>query len=171
MARIRTVKPEHWSDKKLPKISRAAHLTWIGIWNFSDDRGVIEADPLLIKANVYPRRTDVSVKDIEKEIAELIEQKYLVEFTYQDDLYYITRTFGTHQKIDKPRPSRIPAEIISRVIAEPSANDREKDALYSKGEEGKGTVLESKSSKELSAAGAASSAPSGLLAEYKKNPG
>ena len=42
MPRIRTVKPEHWSDKQLSEITLPAHLFWIGTWNFSDDEGVFE---------------------------------------------------------------------------------------------------------------------------------
>jgi hypothetical protein len=123
--RYRTVKPEHWGDRHLPEISRSAHLTWIGTWNFSDDKGVIENDPHWIRSQIYPRRTDVDLKDIENEITELITAGFMISFEYKGIKYLITRTFNLHQKIDKPRPSKIPDQLINRLRADSSADDKE----------------------------------------------
>jgi len=46
MARIRTIKPEFWTDGDMFKLSRDARLFYIGLWNFCDDNGVIEHDPV-----------------------------------------------------------------------------------------------------------------------------
>jgi len=124
MARIRTVKPQHWSDKELAKISLQAHLLWIGMWNFSDDEGIIEADPLLIKSNIFPRRTDVRIEQISQWLDQLVKARFLIPFEYENEGYYIHRTFKTHQKIDRPQPSKIPSEIIRRILNEPSPNVR-----------------------------------------------
>lgn len=124
MPRIRTVKPQHWGDKELPNISLQAHLLWIGIWNFSDDKGVIENDPLLIKSNVFPRRSDVRVEQVSQWIDQLVKARFLVPFTFNGEGYYVSRTFETHQRIDRPQPSKVPSDVIRRIVDEHSTNVR-----------------------------------------------
>lgn len=115
MARIRTVKPEHWSDKGLSLISNDAHLLWIGTWNFSDDEGVFENDPLLLKSQVFPRKESITPKHIVKWLNELINVGFVIPFKYDETEYFITRTFTAHQKIDRPTPSKIPDNILFEV--------------------------------------------------------
>lgn len=136
MPRIRTVKPDHWSDSELINISLGAHLLWIGSWNFSDDEGVFESDPLLIKAQVFPRRTDVRIEQISQWLDQLVKARYIVPFEYQNRGYYITRTFKTHQKIDRPHPSKIPSKILKTITGYSTKVRRLIDA--SKGEDSKG---------------------------------
>lgn len=116
MPRIRTIKPVHWSDKRLALISLPAHLLWIGTWTFSDDEGVFEGDANFIKSQVFPRRTDVTIGQIDEWIKELVGQKFIIPFTFEMELYFITRTFKTHQKIDKPYPSKVPIELINSTL-------------------------------------------------------
>lgn len=116
MARIRSVKPEHWNDRELPNISLAAHLLWIGMWNFSDDDGILEADPLLIRSQVFPRRTDIRTEQMEQWIGQLVKARFVIPFEYNGSGYYIHRTFKTHQKIEKPKASKIPKELIDNVL-------------------------------------------------------
>lgn len=117
MPRIRTIKPEHWNDKELPSICLQAHLLWIGMWNFSDDKGVIEADPLLIKSNIFPRRIDIRLKQITLWLDQLEKARFIVPFKFDNESYYVHRTFDTHQRIDKPQPSKIPSPVIENTLA------------------------------------------------------
>jgi hypothetical protein len=39
MARIRTIKPEFWTDEKIVECSFEARLMFIGMFNFADDKG------------------------------------------------------------------------------------------------------------------------------------
>jgi hypothetical protein len=39
MARIRTIKPEFWTDEKVVECSFEARLMFIGMFNFADDKG------------------------------------------------------------------------------------------------------------------------------------
>lgn len=138
MPRIRTVKPEHWNDKQLPSISLQAHLLWIGTWNFSDDKGIFENDPLLIKSQIFPRRTDVRVDQVESWLGQLVKARYIVPFTHNGEGYFISRTFGTHQRIDKPQPSRIPDEALKSALKQVTEHSKniprtveERSSLYS----------------------------------------
>lgn len=132
MPRIRTVKPDHWSDAELINISLGAHLLWIGSWNFSDDEGVFESDPLLIKSQVFPRRTDIRVEQVSQWLDQLVKARYIVPFEYEKKGYYITRTFKTHQKIDRPHPSKIPSKVLKTIVGYSTKVRRSLDA--SKGE-------------------------------------
>jgi hypothetical protein len=124
MPRIRTVKPSHWSDKELPNISLQAHLLWIATWNFSDDDGVFEADALFLKSQIFPRRTDIRVDQIQSWLDQLVKARFILPFLYKGERYYVSRTFRTHQKIDRPHPGIIPPEELVRVFDERSTNDR-----------------------------------------------
>lgn len=122
MARIRTIKPIHWSDKELPRISLQAHLLWIATWNFSDDKGIFEGDVLLLKSQIFPRRTDIRVEQISQWLDQLVKARFIIPFDFGGQGYYISRTFGTHQRIDKPQDSMIPSDFIENLIQENSQN-------------------------------------------------
>lgn len=122
MPRIRTIKPQHCSDKDLPSLSLQAHLLWVLSWCFSDDEGVIENDPLFIKSQIFPRRTDIRIEQIEQWIDQLIQARYVIPFQYEKVGYLLHRTFNVHQKIDRPQPSKIPSELIRRLLDEHSTS-------------------------------------------------
>lgn len=122
MPRIRTIKPTHWTDRELPKISLQAHLLWLASWNFSDDDGVFEGDPLLLKSQIFPRRTDIRVEQISQWLDQLVKARFIIPFTYNGESYYISRTFKTHQRIDKPQPGAIPFNELEKVFQEYSKN-------------------------------------------------
>ena len=71
MARIRTIKPEFWSDEKVGGLPLACRLLFIGLWNFADDYGVIASSPLFIKAYMVheTRRSAMDLVSREKERA------------------------------------------------------------------------------------------------------
>lgn len=122
MPRIRTIKPSHWNDKELAAITLQAHLLWIGTWNFSDDRGVFESDPLLLKSQIFPRRTDIRVDQIKSWLDQLVKARFILPFEYNSEGYYVNRTFETHQRIDKPQPSKVPPDVLCSVFQEHSKN-------------------------------------------------
>ena len=103
MARIRTIRPEFWSDPDIMECTRDARLLFIGIWNFADDKGNIEAHPRKIKAQIYPLEDDI---EIEALLKELIDHNFIIPYTVDDKKYYHIRTFSKHQRIN--RPSTLP---------------------------------------------------------------
>jgi hypothetical protein len=68
VARIRTVKPEFWSDEKLAECSRDARLLFIGTWNFADDEGRMEYSPKRLKMQIFPGDT-IDVAPLVTELA------------------------------------------------------------------------------------------------------
>ncbi|MBH1918599.1 hypothetical protein I5U16_00315 [Serratia surfactantfaciens] len=106
MARIRTIKPEFWTDEDMAEVSEAACLLAIGLLNYADDEGYFNANPKLIKAAVFPiREPSVSIPVM---LRELSNHGYLSMFYTSDNRQFgLIKNFAKHQVVNKPRPSKI----------------------------------------------------------------
>ena len=122
MPRIRTIKPSFWKDQKLGRMKRDVRLMFIGLWNLADDEGVVCADSLIIKSELFPFDEDLRVKTINEWIAQLTEALMIIPFTFNGESYYVIRTFKAHQSINRPLESKIPLEIIQNALTEHSLN-------------------------------------------------
>ena len=105
MSRIRTIKPEFWSDEKISEVSRDARLLFIGIWNYADDYGNIERSSKQMKARIFPYDSDI---DCEALLNELIDKHLVIQYSAEENNYVHVRGFNKHQKIDKPSKARFP---------------------------------------------------------------
>ena len=54
MGRIRTIKPEFWTDEDMAALDPYTRLLAIGLLNYADDEGYFNANPALVKAAVFP---------------------------------------------------------------------------------------------------------------------
>ena len=130
MARIRSIKPEFWTDEKIVECSTSARLFFIGLWNFADDYGNIQNSAKQLKAKIFPC-DNIKVDQL---INELITQRLLVEYSSNDCNYLHINNFEKHQKIDRPSSPACP----EYTACEYSSSTRRGLALEGKGEEGKG---------------------------------
>ena len=106
MARIRTIKPEFWTDEDIASLSEPARLLAIGLLNQADDEGYFKSHPLLLKAAVFPL-TEPSV-NIHDMIIELTNIGYIACYKGSDGKQYgCVCSFLNHQKINRPSPSKI----------------------------------------------------------------
>lgn len=121
MARIRTIKPEFWTNERVMECSVSARLLFIGMWNFADDLGRLALAPKTIKAQVFPS-DDISFDTIRGMIQEL-SKNGLVLIYEVDGKEYLQIVGWQHQRIDKPQPSKYPGPIkehsttIPRMVA------------------------------------------------------
>src|SRR5207248_2359293 len=83
MARIRTVKPEFWTDSVLTECSRDARLLFIGTLNFADDHGGLDRSAKQLKGQVFPH----DKLDVEPLIQELQRAGCLVEYEVEGKKY------------------------------------------------------------------------------------
>lgn len=131
MARIRTIKPEFWTDEKLTECSLSARLLFIGTWNFADDSGNLDRSAKQIKARVFP----IDNIDCEPLIQELITQGLLTEYSVIDKKYLHIQGFTKHQLINRPSKPSCPefdgALVTQATLTEPSLSTHD-------GREGKG---------------------------------
>jgi hypothetical protein len=104
MARIRTVKPEFWSDSKIIECSLNARLLFIGALNFSDDEGNLDRSSRQLKAQVLPA-DDV---DCEPLIKEMIENFLCTEYSVNGKKYLHINNFKKHQIINRPGKPKYP---------------------------------------------------------------
>jgi hypothetical protein len=132
MARIRSIKPEFWTSAQVMECSPMARLLFIGMWNFADDAGRMTYSPKTLKAQIYPS-DDLTAAEVEKLIVELSSNGLIIIYS-ADGKEFISITGWAHQKIDKPRPSKLPAPF-----ADGSTTVRRKVATDLSGSEGSGS--------------------------------
>lgn len=104
MARIRTIKPEFWTDEKVVELSAFARLLFIGIWNFCDDDGRIVFSHKRLKMQVFPS-DDLDCLAL---IQEIERQGMILIYSVDGVDYLQVMGFSKHQKIDKRSPSKLP---------------------------------------------------------------
>lgn len=101
--RIRTVKPEFWTDSKIVQLPIEARLFFIGLWNEADDYGWIIDDPLHIKLVVFP--------DDNFDVASILELLIAAEVIerYEDEHGTLlkVKNWEKHQRVDRPTKSKI----------------------------------------------------------------
>jgi hypothetical protein len=137
--RIRTIKPEFWTDAKIGKISRDARLLFIGLWSVCDDYGVCQSNFEFLKGQLFSY-DKISSKKFQKWISELLSQNLILPFEANGDKYFYIKHFKKHQVINKPSKFRNPEPP---TLPEQSRNNH---GLISQGGvmvmEGKGRVME-----------------------------
>jgi hypothetical protein len=124
MARIRTIKPEFWTNEKVMECSPVARLLFIGMWNYADDAGRMGYSAKTLKAQIFPA-DDMDFETIRRMVVELSSNGLLHTYVV-DGKEYIQITGWHHQKIDKPRKSDLP-----EPLPECSSNDRRTFAAVS----------------------------------------
>lgn len=120
MARIRSIKPDFWTDEKIVELSPWARLLFVGLWNFADDDGRMIFSSKRIKMQIFPG-DDVSMSELIGELrrkpADLLanpDVKALITIYSVDGVEYLqVNGFVKHQKIDKRSASKHPAPPLN----------------------------------------------------------
>jgi hypothetical protein len=136
MARIRTVKPEFWSDDKILNIPPLARLAFIGTFNFADDAGNIDRSSNQLKARIFPG----DMIEVEPLILDILGQGLMVEYEVDGKKYLHIRNFDRHQRINRPSAPTCPAfqGAITEDSVSPQGAITEDSVPEGKGKEGKG---------------------------------
>ena len=134
MARIRTIKPEFWTDDAVTECSLTARLLFIGLWNFADDNGNIERSSKQMKMKIFPADS----LETEPLVVELIQRGLLIEYEYESCKYLHIKGFEKHQVINKKSKTGNPKYEDSRRTTTPLPNYSH---MEGKGREGKGKEL------------------------------
>ena len=130
MARIRTIKPEFWSDERIVELDFWIRLLFVGLWNFADDEGRMVRSEKRIKMQIFPGDSP----NIQGGLNEL-SRAGLIECYVIDGVEYLhIPTFLKHQRVDHPSKSKIPPPPSKKTGA--SSNARRTLAPEGKGREG-----------------------------------
>jgi hypothetical protein len=113
MPRIRSIKPDYWKSEKLAALlpgpdGREARRLFVGLWNFAEDHGVVRGNPAYIRAELYPYDEDVTTKYVATLLDMLERGAFIVRFERSGSTYIWIRSFGEHQRIDKPSKPSLP---------------------------------------------------------------
>lgn len=115
MARIRSIKPEFWDDRKLARrTSRDARLLYIALWNLADEHGRLNGDPQWIKGQVFAYDDDISAATVDILLKELAAPDLgaVVRYEAEGDPYLLLPKLGKHQRLE-------PGKVASRLPAPP----------------------------------------------------
>ncbi len=118
MARIRTIKPQFWDDAKIGRIPRDARLLYIGLWTFSDDLGVVIADPVWLKSKIFPYDR-IQVQQLEAWLGLLEKTGFISLLSVKSESFYYLPTFSRHQIINRPNLDdvNINKELLDSILA------------------------------------------------------
>ena len=104
MARIRTIKPDFWTDEKITECSLSARLFFIGCWNFADDNGNLQRSPKKLKMQIFPADSI----ECEPLIQELMAHGLLIEYSVNSEKFLHINGFRKHQIINRPSKTGLP---------------------------------------------------------------
>lgn len=139
MARIRSIKPEFWSDEKIVQLSHGCMAFFIGLWNFCDDEGKVEDNPKQLSLRMPVFRPEDIKRWIEKLVAiRLLTRGSLVAMPplssgsptappplpNGSSVAWLRVTNWSHQRIDRPQMAKIKMEDIQWFVESNSSNDR-----------------------------------------------
>jgi hypothetical protein len=180
MPRIRSIKPDFWNDEKLGQEPESIMLTFIGLWNFADDYGVVKANHLWLKNQIYPYKDKLRIDVFSTWLQRLSELEAIILFTYRSENFYCIRTFRKHQRVEKPSKARnCPEEYLIPALDEIGfvLNDSQEfiKSGSSRGVVGEPSPLEGEGEKDIGKGyrneppdgGGGADAPLGL-SDYKK---
>ena len=132
MARIRTIKPELWTDERLAECSPVARLLFIGMLNFADDNGNQAYSAKRLKMQIFPADSI----DTQPLLNELLTQGVIIEYSVSGEKFLHIKGFRTHQVINRPSATSTPQPSFSDDSV--STNGGLTDGREGKGKEGKG---------------------------------
>lgn len=126
MPRIRTIKPEFWTNGRVLECTRDARLFFIGLWNFADDAGRLPLRPRQLKAQIFPAEEDIDSTNIRRMIDELSSNGLVLVYESDEGDELMQIRGWDHQRIDRPQKPRYqgPSSDIRRTIDERSTSVR-----------------------------------------------
>ena len=104
MARIRTIKPQFWTDEKIGRLSVGARLLFIGTWNLADDEGILIWDARYLKGQLFPY--DDCQNRMKKWMDELVTTGLIRPYSASSGSHLaLISSLSRHQVVSHPMPS------------------------------------------------------------------
>jgi hypothetical protein len=136
MARIRTIKPDFWTDEKVVELDFADRLLFIGMWNFADDQGYLDFSLKRVKMQVFPG-DDV---DVSRGLQRLHELGLIRLYSSPEGFVIHLINWEKHQRVSNPSRARFVQGDLRECTWEDAtlASSLEPSRVLGKGREGKG---------------------------------
>jgi hypothetical protein len=121
MARIRTIKPEFWTDSFMVQLDPLARLIYIALWTAADDHGYIPYESDRLAMELMPREDPTYVAVV----IDMLWAADRLELHEAEDgsRFYRVAKWTSHQRVDHPGKSKLYREG-SRKLAIPNASRR-----------------------------------------------
>lgn len=114
MPRIRTVKPEFWSDEKLSPEPDHVRLVFLGMISMADDLGRLVDNDRQIDAFVFPAASDGRLADTREALARLSGASRIIRGTTSSGQRIIQiANWERHQKVTHPSLKSCLPEIVA----------------------------------------------------------
>jgi len=112
MARGRIIDREFFSHEQLGELSLKCRYFYLGLIVFADDEGRLKGSPKYLKAKIFPY-DEVSENDIKKMVDQLVDQRLLVGYQVETNVYFQHPKWEKWQPIRKDRfkPSDCPSSV------------------------------------------------------------
>jgi hypothetical protein len=126
MPRIRSIRPEFWTRRKLAAASPEVRLVMIGVIQLADDEGRLEADPVILRSQLFPAG-GIGQAEFNRAIEYLASIDEIVVYEVDGAPYasipgWRDKKSWQYQQISKAQPSRLPGPL-----PEDSGNDPAED--------------------------------------------
>lgn len=108
--RIRSIKPELWTDARTGEWDARLTLFFVGLWQVADDSGRLRLDPRLLRADLDPFDTKFGgTRGVGELLDQLVGLGRILPYQVGGDRFGLVANFARHQVINKPSKSRLPA--------------------------------------------------------------
>jgi hypothetical protein len=108
MPRIRSIKPEFWSDGGMAELDFLTRLFYIALWTYADDEGRGRAIPKALSGYAFPHDDSVDAFTIEEALRTLAARNRIVLYAVGSERYFQIVRWREHQVVNRPSASRIP---------------------------------------------------------------
>lgn len=108
MARMRTLKPEFFRDKKIGKLGPIPALVYQALWVMADDGGAAPADPERVWGEMFVGWPEMTLTTVAGALRELAVSARIKLYRVGDDTYALIPRFPEHQKPSRPSKFRYP---------------------------------------------------------------
>ncbi len=109
MARIRSIKPDAPQHRKVGPLSDRGFRVWVCCITQADDQGRFVCDASQVRVWAFAYHPTVTVEDTEAAILEVAGTGLIRLYQVNGTRYGYFPSWGDHQKINRPNPSRLPA--------------------------------------------------------------
>ena len=113
--RIRSIKPEFWTDLAIGRLSFGARLLFLASLNAADDEGLLQWDAAYLMRYAFPYDRTVNIDDVEQYMQELHTQSLVHTYTAgrNNDTYAWIVSFRKHQHPQRPQPAKHPLPTLN----------------------------------------------------------
>jgi len=140
MPRIRTLKPECLSHRKVGRLSDRAFRLWVGMILQADDEGRLVADPEALRVTIWGYHRQVTADHVSQALAELGSAGLIRIYSVEGTQYADFPSWRDHQRVGHPVPSKLPSFNDSRKFSNvlDVSSLRGTEGKEGEGREGKG---------------------------------